>query len=171
MKKIIICGCSDYTKAVLKVIEEASQKLSLSMPEVVCETRECKNLIEIAKTEQFPLFILDKNLPTKDGLNQWENALLFSYKIRMERGEKDSVYGAPQESKAAILIYTEEDYSFSERNNYYFWRANMYLLKGVDASDEDLGELTMGADVFADKEWRLNALWENLAGKYRRRAG
>jgi hypothetical protein len=169
MKKIIICGYDYYTEAVLKAIEEAAKKFNLPMPEVTCEIEESKNLIEIAKTDQFPLFILDKRLPSKEGY-PYKEAMPFSEELRRQRGEKYSVYHNPRGNEAGILIYTKEKYSFSERNSGSFWRANMYLVKDEDATDEQLAELVLGAAVFADKEWQLNALWDEIRSTFKRRA-
>ena len=167
VKKIILCGNPDYTGALLKAIEQGTERFSVSMPVVVIESEDSEKLIELAKNETFPIFILDKNLPSQK--LEYRDGLVLASKIRMVRNESSENYWNPSDKEAGIVVYSEDRYNGIERNGQHFWASNMYLIKNIQANDEDIAELCLGTTIF-NNEWVLPQIWSKLRAKFSQQA-
>jgi len=164
MKKIIICGNTNYTATLLKAIQEAAKKFDTEI-EIICETQNGENLLKHAKNEKFPLFILDKDIPCPEKIWSIQDATCLSRSIREARKESAEQYGNPTGGKAAIIIYSAKDYISGERGCLdRFFSPNMHIHRN-GATDEQIAELAVGMSVF-NKDWVFPSIWKTLKNNF-----
>lgn len=171
MKKIIICGSKEYAQNITDKINTMAIKSGHEAPSICIETEDSVKLLTIAKEETFPIFILDKTLPSPK--NNWFNQDAFNIasQIRRVRCESVEQYCLPDQQKAFIVIFsTQGGYTASDRGAMdRFWSPNIFLEKAGDVTESAIASLAVGTTVF-DNEWMIPTIANMLRERFSRMA-
>ena len=128
-------------------------------------------MLAIANEDRFPIFILDKTLPSPK--TNWfsQGSFQIASQIRRTRGESVEQYSLPDKQKAFIVIFsTQGDYTASDRGAMdRFWSPNIFLEKTGEVTESVIASLAVCTTVLNNK-WMMPTIATILREAFSRKA-